>query len=144
MEPINWSALTPAQRNEEIHEKVMGHARKIATHTSRTRAGDSFSYNVTSWQTGGPDTPRYSQSMDAAWTVLQEMAKRKQPKFQPFTLFVEAMLTASGWGNASAWSEIYPAYEIFMMAAVRWTPEIICVAALKGCGYEVLTEEASQ
>lgn len=142
MEPIKWHALTPAQRDEIIHEKVFGHERKTATHTSKTRAGDSFSYNITSWQTGGPDTPRYSQSMDAAWLVLQEMVKRKQPKFQPFALFVEAMLAASGWDNASAYSEIYPAYEIFMMAAVRWTPETFCIAALRALGCEVVIEDS--
>lgn len=138
MEPIKWHKLTPAQRDAEIHEKVMGHARKTATHTSKTRAGDSFSYNITSWQTGGPDTPRYSRSLDDAWLVLQEMVKHSQ-----FEEFVNHMFANSEWDSSSAQSEIYPASAMFILAA-QWTPESICVAALRALGYEVVIEEASQ
>lgn len=144
MEPINWRAMTPEQRNDVMHEKVMGHARKTTTHTSKTRAGDSFSYNVTSWQTGEPETPRYSQSMDAAWQVLQEMVKRKEPETDDsvqFEIFTEQMLAVGGWDNSTVWSEIYPASEVFVMA-VKWTPEAICIAALRALGYEVVIDEA--
>jgi hypothetical protein len=51
---------------------------------------------------------------------------------------VKNMLAASGW-DGSAWSEIYPAYASLVMAT-QWTPEMICVAALRALGYEVLTE----
>jgi hypothetical protein len=142
---INWRTMTPMQRDDLIHEKVFGHQRQTATHTSRTHAGDSFSYSVTSWQTGGPDTPRYTRSMDAAWLVLQAMVKHYQQSagkdINPqFEAFADLMLASSEWDSSSAYSEIYPACEIFAIAA-KWTPEMIGIAALRALGYEVLTEE---
>jgi hypothetical protein len=49
------------------------------------------------------------------------------------------MLASSEWDSSSAYSEIYPACEIFAIAA-KWTPEMIGIAALRALGYEVLTE----
>jgi hypothetical protein len=139
---INWRAMTPEQRDDVMHEKVMGHARKTATHTSKTRAGDTFSYNVTSWQTGRPDTPHYSQSLDAAWVLWPKLAEGDDG-----TAFVRQCKFMCAWTEDDdvehydwrAYNAYRPFLEIGDMSTV--TPERICIAMLRAFDYNVLTEE---
>lgn len=127
-ETIKWSELTPMQRDDLIHEKVFGHQRQTATHTSRTRAGDSFSYSVTSWQTGGPDTPRYTRSMDAAWLVIEHVMRLPQSR-----------------DEALEWCG--PQFALWMEKTQLWActkeqaANEICKIALQACGVEVVVEE---
>jgi len=127
---IKWSELTPKQRDEEIHEKVMGHTRHTVRHEVPSRAGGiAFISSYTTWQTGGQETPRYSQCMDSAWLVVEKM---KEPDADP------------GWeGNRSRFAdfsdELVPFAESSSLFDVLWciTPEAICIAALRACGFQV-------
>lgn len=130
MEIINWNALTPSQKDAEVHEKVMGHARRFATHTNGTRAGDAFNYNVISWQTGGPDMPRYSQSMDDAWLVVERVTRPPQSREE--ALHFNATQFMFWWKQAELWA-----------CSSTEAANEICMAALRALGYE-LTEETGQ
>lgn len=123
MELINWRAMTPGQRDQLMVEKVLGY---------------SFAQEYRA------KIPRYSTSLDAAWLLLQEMVKRYQQDKgdSQFEAFADLMLANSEWDSSSAYSEIYPACEIFAIAS-KWTPDAICIAMLRAFDYEVLTEEAN-
>ena len=79
--------------------------------------------------------------MDAAWLVLKKMVRREQEKTdtrftnEVFEEFSRAMFDAIDEG-AYTWDEVYPGYRLYMMAS-KWTPEIICLAALKAMGLEI-------
>jgi hypothetical protein len=146
-ETIQWAALTPEQRNLLIAEKIMGwDATQPCTGTflpldpepdglycpkcgAEICWGDDEEHHT-------PLPPHYSESMDAAWMVLQEIVRRPKQDGainDAFGKFADAMLYED---NHDAFSEIFPAYQIFSMAA-EWTPERICIAALKAVGCEV-------
>jgi hypothetical protein len=151
MEIINWRTMTPTQRDTLIAEKVMGWQERQCDGEHGEVAGGWFCTKCGhngNWGEGFTHTelpPRYSQSMDDAWLVLQAMVKHYQQSagkdINPqFEAFADLMLASSEWDSSSAYSEIYPACEIFAIAA-KWTPEMIGIAALRALGYEVLTEE---
>lgn len=131
-ETIQWHALAPAQRDACVHEKVMGHARSSAPHTCPTRNGGTLTYNVTSWQTGGPGVPRYTTRLDAIKQLRLSMAER----FPLLNLHCVAY----------TYNRCYAAFALEPPADNdEWSEgngeycmeEAICIAALRGCGYEV-------
>jgi hypothetical protein len=129
---IKWSELTPSQRNDLIHEKVMGHDRQSATRTCKTRAGDSFSYTVTFWQTGGPDIPRYTTSLDAIKPLRQRMTERSSLLNLHLIVYAYNRCYASFSLEAPVddreWSE---------GNGEHCMEEAICKAALRACNVEV-------
>jgi hypothetical protein len=148
MEPINWHTMTPEQHDRVIAEKVMNWQEKECDGEHGEVSGGWFCTKCGRDGNWGDEMshlelpPRYTTSMDAAWLVVQEMVKGyQQDEGHPqFEAFADLMLASSEWDSSSAYSEIYPACEIFAIAA-QWTPEAICIATLHACGYEVLTEE---
>jgi len=141
MEPINWHAMTPEQRNETIHEKVFGHQRRTEKREVPSRAGGmAFTASYTTWQTGGPDTPRYSQSLDAAWLLW--------PKLLGASYVVRSKFLCAYIENDDPerykWTRYATCGFIELETVRHMTPERICIAMLRAFGYEVLTEEASQ
>lgn len=144
MEPIHWHALTPAQRDEVVHEKVFGHERTIKhflapDYSHVWSIGEHYKINsYQTWQTGGPHTPCYSRSLDDAWLVLQEMVSRRKTDERTFVLFADQLFDmASQRADDADWSAAWGDY----ILAAQWTPEAICVAALRALGYEVVIEE---
>lgn len=75
--------------------------------------------------------PPYTTSMDEAWEVLQAMSARynAQAEFvdEPFAQFVDELLPNSG-------GEIWTAWKCMATEVAKWTPESICIAALRACG----------
>lgn len=141
MEAINWRAMTPAQRDETIHEKVMGHERKtIQYEVPSARAGETvFIASSTTWHPGGLHIPRYSQSMDAAWLAMEKM---KKANWSRFCIELDGVITQHkrGWDESTG----NPYVTWFQKFVKLLNADGICVAALRGCGYEVLTEEVQQ
>ena len=84
-----------------------------------------------------PEIPKYSQSMDAAWLVLQKIAARfdENEKYldEIFYQFQHELLDDSG-------GEIWTSYEL-MARMAKWTPSTICIAALKAVGCVLAEEE---
>ena len=147
MEPIKWHALTPEQRNALIAEKVMnwqerqcdGEWAEVSGGWFCTKCGHDGNWGDSFEHAELP--PRYSQSMDAAWLVLQNMVERYEQKAQQFFDFAGYMFDASGWDRTEIHGDVYPGFHVCIMAA-QWTPDAICIAALRAMGYAVLTEEA--
>jgi hypothetical protein len=122
MEPINWPALTPEQRDQLMVEKVLGYSLELVQ--------DSID-----------KIPRYSTSLDAAWLLwpkLQEASDEVLCKFKcAWDDDDEMSMDDWQWYDPSI-----PFLTVGQMADV--TPERICVAMLRAFDYEVLTEEVSQ
>ncbi len=139
MEPINWQKLTPAQRDETIHEKVMGHERKAMQYeVPSAREGEKvFIASGTTWEPGGLYVPRYSQSLDAAWLLW--------PKLLGASYVVRSKFLCAYKEDDDPekyeWTR-YATCEFIELETVRHvTPERICIAMLRAFDYEVLTEE---
>jgi hypothetical protein len=71
----------------------------------------------------------YSTDMNAAWLVLQHMVQRyvSEDGYPPFLIFAKVLLS-----NYSG-NERFPCQTLFEIV-VKWSPEIICKAALKAIG----------
>lgn len=146
MEPINWHKLTPAQRDETIHEKVMGHERKTIQYEVPSARADEkvFIAGGTMWEPGGLHIPRYSQNMDAAWLLWPKLAEGDDGK-----AFVRQCKFMCAWTEDDdvehydwrTYNAYRPFLEIGDMSTV--TPERICIAMLRAFDYEVLTGEAN-
>lgn len=137
MEPIKWYALTPAQRDEVVHEKIFGHERKTKHFLTPDRSnvwsiGETYKIrSLQTWQTGGPDTPRYSQSLDAAWEMVRVLVGNHSDTYDRARLFFRELGQLDG-----------PVHVVIPWADFRdLTAETLCIAALRACGHEVLTEE---
>jgi hypothetical protein len=157
-EIIQWASLTRRQRDELVAEKVMHLQRVLCPSQGQDHNDDNLAYNrdFGYWRCRTCNAhsqseedelfqhgmvfdalPRYSESLDAAWLVLQELVKH--PRDQDGSLndalgkFADTMLDED---YHDAFSEIFPAYEVFIMAA-KWTPERICIAALKAVGVDL-------
>lgn len=134
---IKWSELTPAQRDDIIHEKVMGHERRTVRRSCPSRAGGTaFISSYTTWQTGGPDTPRYTTSLDAIKPLRQHMAERFPLLNLHLIVYTYNRCYAVFNGGT---------YDDPDVDEWEWTEgngqhcmeEAICKAALRACGVEV-------
>jgi hypothetical protein len=153
---IQWHTMTPEQRDRLVAEKIMSWqpvmCKAVDPDINRytwLEWNDDSQWCMwcgvrETWASGNEiehralPHPAYTQSMDSAWQVLQEMVRRhnKDGRTKDFMQFAENMLEVGGWDSSDAWAEIYPAHEIFTMAA-KWTPEAICIAALKVVGVDL-------
>ncbi|SRR5579884_1260126 len=132
--PINWSQLGAQERNALVAEKVF-----------RRRV-----YREDTWgrwlllrddQPGLTEPiPPYSQSMDAAWLVFLFMMEQYwqyrdsiDDRGLVFEVFAKALMGECAWAYDD---EIFPGHNIFTEIA-GWTPESICIAALRACGCEI-------
>lgn len=133
-EPIHWQQLTPAQRDELIHEKVMMHTYSIVPHGVLSRAGGiAFTHDVKVWHIDSQEVPRYTQSMDAAWNALLVTGfGGKYTGKSDIRVLARELLGTND-------HDLDPFYILGFVSA--WTPESICIACLRSCGCEVISEK---
>jgi hypothetical protein len=132
------------QRNEIVHEQVMLQEFERCRQTLFWDAGDGegllrcrgceqIGTSAQLSQQHNKPVPRYTQSMDRAWTVLQKIAARYDEKAEfvdeVFYDFAEELFDASG-------NEIWPATRLLSDMA-KWTPDSLCVIALKAIGVDI-------
>ncbi len=139
-EAIKWAELTPAQRDELVAEKVMGWTRVQCPGDEKDVYCNEYSDYVCS--VCGAYAPRnlplvhgiippehsYSQSLDAAWKVVEKM---KEPDTDP-----------ECQGNYTHFADLCDGLEFGTGSSVfdvLWhlTSERICLAALNACGVEI-------
>jgi len=116
-----WSEMTPEERNALVAEKVFG--RKIDR--SMTWGNRWFlKRNDVPKQSGLTESiPPYTQSMDAAWLVIQRMAEQEFAELHsPF---------AYRLGVTFATQEGFDTFSVNLEQLASWTPEKICLAALQ-------------
>ncbi len=101
-ERIPWASMTPEERDLLVAEKVMG------------------------WRPAGHLAlpPRYSQSMDAAWLVVEHITQ--PPTSREAALQMANTRFAHWFDGAHLWSE-----------STQEAAQAICVAALRSLGYAV-------
>lgn len=151
-EPLYWNAMSPRERDAQIHEKVMGQSLvcKGPLNVSPKLGGTSIPAfylwdcsacdYVDSGDTPPDDhpstlpVPHYTTSMDAAWQVMQHMAARFNPKdpygYEPFHRFTHDLFDTDN-------EELYPSYRYMANEVANWTPEKICLIALRAVGVAI-------
>jgi hypothetical protein len=143
-EPIHWQELTPQQRDELIHEKVMN--LPIETGLCQHRFG-SFAVTCpvcqSTWTENeterphqhGKGVPPYTQSRDAAWAVLLSTPfTSRSGRYSSLAAFVHELFDI----DMETPHDIDPFWALGIVSG--WTPEIICIAALRVCGMKVVTK----
>lgn len=94
-----------------------------------------MTYRVTSWQTGGPDVPHYTTSLDAAWLVVHKMNEPIDGGYDLYAKFIDELTAIVG-------SDLF--FDLFYCDPEsddrHLTGERICIAALRACGYTVVSE----
>lgn len=128
-EPIAWSTLTSNQRNALIAEHVFD--RKVVKwHPERDMLMQREGAE------GHESIPRYSESMDAAWKVLQAMASDTDESFGGYWKKNQFMiLLGMSSCDAPCW------YDVSHEILASWTPSMICLAALRAQGHIIEIEE---
>jgi len=149
-EPINWKAMTPEQRNRCVAEKVMGFPSECFGALNVTPCTPLSAPAYVVWTcdacffVGSGDSevdapkehvpvihiPPYSTSMDTAWEVVRQMNKPINGKFDRYAAFIDHLEKIVG-------SNMF--FDLFYCDEneSHLTPERICIAALRACGYEV-------
>lgn len=123
-EPIAWSQLTANQRNALIAQHVFG--RKVVKwHPER----DMLMRRV--GVEGHENIPRYSESMDEAWKVLQKMAGDENTDWDFAGQFYSVCFVEMDIDDLLKW-------------VATWTPAMICLAALRAQGFTIEIEESKQ
>jgi len=127
---IHWEALTLGQRDELVHEKVMGHRYSMVEHEAPSRAGGiAFTYSVKTWQTGGQEIPHYTRSLDAAWFLIEYLRKQRfDVHLAVDPLEYDVMILDRRLGGRS------------FEAITESASEAICIAALRAVGITVITD----
>lgn len=127
MDKINWSELTPRERDCLIAEKVFGHTvwRDSPFH------GDLMLLDNKQGLTG--EVPHYSTDMNTAWKIVRKMNISNSPDFPDFTnyhRFIEELTKIVG-------SDMF--FDLFYcdQDGDHLSPERICIAALRAVGIEV-------
>jgi hypothetical protein len=160
MEPINWRAMTPEQRNEIIHQKVMG-VKLLCTGrlVKSTRdelmrrsayicmeclavlaVTDDYLLNRALPKQHRKHIPPYTTSLDVAWKLVEHL--RGQKYCVAFHLGYDARKVYEGmfsFRNVGA-DQVRVPYKLSIQTSETSPAEAICIAALRACGYEVLTE----
>lgn len=176
-EAICWKALTPEQRDRCVAEKVMGWTEQLCdldAHDGMELAiydsGDAYcprchAYGyIDDLEHGIIPPPRYTQSMDAAWLIVEKMVARMGyenigfkwigPLFKPEHVY----LSSSQHSNRNiTWHFDYTQVGGFDIGRPCWyvkmsheghywwimadtTQDAICLAALQYCGVEIETK----
>lgn len=83
--------------------------------------------------------PNYATDWNAAMQVFHKVAGNyNEARYETHTMqlmtFAEELLKAGGW---SVGNEMYPA-EAMLAVIATWTPERICLAALRAYGVEII------
>ena len=128
-ETIEWHALTPEQRNAVVAEKVMG---------LRVYKKDTWGrWAIERLDKPGltEEIPLYTTSLDAAWPIWTKLGDYDiQRKF--LCAWVE-----DDNPERYDWKSCNPYLDFLDVESMQHiTPERICLAALRACGYEVRME----
>jgi hypothetical protein len=140
---MKWDALSAEERNRLVAEKVMNwQAKECESNLIEVDYGWECSVCGLSGDWGNDFNrfsahlalpPRYTQSLDAAWLVLQKVAAQfdEQAAYmdEVFEYFRDELFCCSG-------DEIYPATRLLLRMA-EWTPEHICKVALRATGISI-------
>ncbi len=150
---IEWSSLTPEQKDALVAEKVMEwrptlceatekdifyaaeSAEKVRIYCSKCGYQDREGIiyrGIVYWVHSVPQ-PHYTQSMDAAWLVVRMMNNSDSPTFhsyQGYADFIDALEKIVG-------SNMF--FDLFYCDkdGDHLTPERICKAALQAVGVEI-------
>ena len=141
-EVIQWAKLTPEERDRLVAEKVMGWDPN-APCTGRwvpldpepdglycTGCGAEIGWGTKEWA-DHHDQPRakaYTQSMDLAWEVLKEIDAHHDEIMASFAYHLKCQY---------ATPEGYDTFEANLAQLAQWTPERICIAALRAFGVKI-------
>jgi hypothetical protein len=162
-DPITWHALTPKEQNRLVattlfgwqaepcpeQGKEWGEAALDRYETSRkwycVRCKISQG-DIEGWESVPHNPvnicPNYATDWNAAMQVFHKVAgDYNEARYETHTMqlmdFAEELLKESGW---SVSNEMYPA-EAMLAVVATWTPERICIAALRAYGVEVIESE---
>ena len=126
---MKWAEMSHEQRDALIAEKVLGWKQAMPYEVYQR-------YLWVREEAPGltKDTPPFSQSMDAAWLVLQHIYDQYYSSSTwsdyptVFRRFVEELM---GDDRGSFEDEMFPAGPRLLSIARKWTPDLICHAALR-------------
>lgn len=160
MEKIKWAELTDKDKTALVLEHVMGYCVLEQTtkgydipDLTRSTLPVGFDWPIASWNTDcecwaykdiGDNRVTLFEPLhdwDDAWPILFKMIewfalRRGDPLlFGPYEDAMEFLLNGH-----SLWLEIDPVSDLFDIVRT-WTPERICIAALKATGLEIETNE---
>lgn len=131
--PINWQTLTPEQRDRIVAEKIF-HWQPVPCDEELTIYDDGMAFcygckqrdHISAFEHDVIAHPAYTTSMDAAMSVLRTVVKLETCDHD--------VLSEELWDtvNGDIWP---PTYATKMVC--DWTPEKICLTALKSAGCEV-------
>ncbi len=121
MTPINWQAMTPAQRYALVAEQVSGRTIDRSMNFGRLLMMREGSQSLTE------EIPAYTQSMDAAMDVLRTVVELEACDKE---ILCNNLLWAKTWLNCEP--------QEILERVCEWTPEKICIAALESIGCEVV------
>lgn len=148
---MKWAEMTSRQKDRLIAEKIMGYTVREHgeydggfAHVEGVHAPAFYLFDAqgnADWRKECTSEieawflcPHYTTDMNVAWQVLQKMSTRhnEQAEFldEPFAQFTDELLPNSA-------GEIWTAYQCMAREVARWTPEKICLAALKACGEDI-------
>lgn len=125
---MNWAEMTPFQRDALVGEKIFGH---------RSVNWSGLMVILKGELPLGGALPKYTTSMDAAWLVMQHLASQINPEniydYEPFIRFTNALFSTEN-------EELYTKYAFMAGDIAKWTPDRICLAALRAVGVEIERE----
>ncbi len=160
--PIHWQALTPIERNRLVATTVFdwqplpcpeqgkewGVADLDRYETSRKwyclRCHVSHD-DVEGWESVTHNSVNFCRNYATDWNAAMEVFLKvagdySETRHETHTMqlmdFAEELLKESGW---TVGNEMYPA-EAMLTVVVTWTPERICLAALRALGVEIVEE----
>lgn len=154
-EPIRWQTLTLEQRDVLIHEKVMSVTELNCTGKMIYDGEDADETPFflcqqcglrlllpNYYDRGVPKShvvpiPDYTRSRDAAWKVLLSAAYHA-PYEHPSSL--QRLAHELFQCGIDEFHDLNPYLVLGLMQG--WTPEILCIACLRACGYEVINERS--
>lgn len=149
IEAIKWQAMTPEQRDELVAEKIFGWQRVMCDGDEKhvelpdngmaicTVCGsDAFGWAEDIEHGIIPLKERYTTSMDAAWKVVQRLWELHTPEnaYERESVFLGYL------GGLVSFEDGMTAVRFTLADLASTSPEDICIAALKACGYKVQYE----
>lgn len=145
-----WGEMSERERDELVARLVMGWQPRPCD--LEETGGDLTVYDsgdaccprcgeyehINSFEHGVMAPPHYTTNLAAAWDVLRAMAARpRSPNGylgEAFTRFCDLLLPSQG-------GEIWTSYSCLAETIVAWTPERICLAALRALDAPVTLAE---
>lgn len=118
-DPIVWADLTANERDALVAEHIFG--RKIV----KWKEGRDLLMAREENPRFSEAIPAYTESMDAAWRVLQKMAEHEKLHVFAGQLYLEV--------GPLVPNDI-PLFQFAIRRMAKLTPEIICIAALRALG----------